>query len=82
MQPEIKFINKIIRLRKRCDKLKANKKPGVMTHVMFLDRHIQANKYNKPETAKSFLKRELLRVTYIIPSQNKAMFEELNEFLN
>jgi len=82
MQPEIKFINKAIRIRKQCDKLKANKKPGVMTHVMWLDRHIQANKYSSPETAKSFLRRELLRVTYIIPANNKKMFKELSELLN
>lgn len=80
-QPEIKFINKVIRLRKNCEKQGANKLPGVMAHVNWLHRHIRHNKYSEPEQASGFLKREALRIAFIIPSQNKKMFEELNSLI-
>lgn len=81
IQSEIKFINKLIRIRKHCEKTGVNKQPGVMYHVNWLDRHIQFNKYEKPEIAKSFLKREMLRIAFIIPSGKTKLFNELKELM-
>ena len=82
MQPEIKFINKIIRIRRYCEKKGSNKLTGVMEHVNWLDRHIRFHEYATPETAKAFLKREKLRISFIIPSGKMKLFNELKELVN
>ena len=81
MQPEIKFINKIIRIRRYCEKKGGNKLPGVMEHVNWLDKHIKFNGYKTPESAKGFLKREMIRIAFIIPSGKMKLFDELNELV-
>ena len=78
-QPEIKFINKIIRIRRYCEKTGGNKLTGVMKHVNWLDKHIKFNGYTTPEMAKGFLKREMIRIAFIIPSGKTKLFNELKE---
>ena len=80
-QPEIKFIMKLVNMRKAANKLGANRKEGVMDHVIWFERHIKANGYKSSEMAKSFFIRELERVAYIMfwgkPSLAKE-FKSLN----
>lgn len=79
MQPEIKFVNKLISMRKQADKRKANLKQGVMAHVMWLQRHIQANGYSNRADAKSFLRRHESRINYIMFSDKPTLIKEYFE---
>lgn len=82
MQNEIKFINKLISMRKAADRTGSNKKPFVMQHVLWLERHIQANGYSSAKTAKGFFIRELERIQYVMFwSKDKLVqeFENLNK---
>ena len=50
-----------------------------MKHVNWLDKHIKFNGYTTPEMAKGFLKREMIRIAFIIPSGKTKLFNELKE---
>ena len=50
-----------------------------MKHVNWLDKHIKFNGYTTPEMTKGFLKREMIRIAFIIPSGKTKLFNELKE---
>jgi hypothetical protein len=78
-QKEIKFITKLVNMRKAADRIGANRKEGVMEHVLWLERHIAANGYSSTEMAESFFSREILRVSFIMFWGKAALVEEFEQ---
>lgn len=77
-QPEIKFVNKLIRMRLSAERVGGNRKPNVASVAEWLKRHIEANKYNLPIEAKLFFIRHSEKIEYLIPSGKDKLFEEFN----
>ena len=80
MQPEIEFINKLIRMRKRAEKLKVTK-VNRMRDVTFLESHLTYNNYNTPEKAKGFFIRHSERIHNLIGVRKGKLEDEYNNFL-
>lgn len=76
-QPEIAFVNKLIRMRLAAERIGANLKPNVGSISAHLKRLIDANGYTKPNESKSFLIRHYESVEYLIPSGKPKLREEL-----
>jgi hypothetical protein len=80
-QPEIKFIKKLIRMRRIAERLGSNRKPGVMGVVEWLDIHIKANGYTKPNESRMFLLRHHDKVSFILFGDKPKLEMELNDLL-
>lgn len=78
-QPEISFILKLIRIRRVAERIHANRKPNVMATVDWLERHIQANGYHKPNESRWFFINHFDKVEFIIPGGKPKLLEELNK---
>ena len=79
MQPTIRFVNKLIKMRIAAERMGCNKKDHVMGYVNFLDVHIRANKYDRPNDAKLFFLRHSDKIEYIIPGGKNGLLLEFKE---
>lgn len=80
-QPEIILVSKLIKMRRIAERLGGNRKIGVIGVVDFLDRHIKANGYNKPNESRMFLLRHFEKIEYIIPAGKQKLYNELNDLV-
>ena len=76
IQPEIAFVNKLIRIRLAAERLGGNRKPGVVETANWLKLHIKANGYVNPNESRSFFERHLDKIEYLIPSGKPKLREE------
>lgn len=76
IQPEIKFVSKLIKMRKAIERQGGNKVPGVMISVDWLERHIKANSYSKPNESRSFFLRNIDRIDNVMFWSKKSIVDE------
>ena len=80
VQPEICFVNKLIRMRLVAERLGGNRKPNVAHIADKLKILIAANKYSKPNESKLFFIRHVDSIEYLIPSGKPKLRDEFNNY--